>query len=72
MGTEDVAGALFDLAGAVGAERSLHRLGMPENGIETATERAFANPYWNPRPLERNAVRSLIARAYAGERPASN
>ena len=72
MGTEDVAGALFDLAGDVGAERSLHGLGMPENGIETATERAFANPYWNPRPLERNAVRSLIARAYAGERPASN
>ena len=66
----DPAGALYDLAGAVGAERSLKALGMPENGIDTATERAFANPYWNPRPLERDAVRALIARAYAGERPA--
>ena len=43
---------------------------MPEDGIDIATERAFANPYWNPRPLERDAVRALIARAYAGERPA--
>ena len=59
-----------DRAGAVGAERSLKALGMPENGIDAATERAFANPYWNPRPLERDAVRALIARAYAGERPA--
>ena len=32
---------------------------MPEDGIDTATERAFANPYWNPRPLERDAVRAL-------------
>lgn len=70
LGVEDPAGALFDLAGAVGAERSLRGLGMPEEGIEDATDRAFANPYWNPRPLERDAVRALIARAYAGERPA--
>lgn len=70
LGVEDPAGALFDLAGAVGAERSLSVLGMPEEGIGIATERAFANPYWNPRPLERDAVRALIARAYAGERPA--
>jgi alcohol dehydrogenase class IV len=65
----DPAGALYDLAGAVGAERSLKRLGMPEDGIDTATERAFANPYWNPRPLEREAVRALIARAWQGVEP---
>ena len=70
LGAEDPAGALFDLAGAVGAERALRGLGMPEDGIDIAVERAFANPYWNPRPLERDAVRVLIARAFAGERPA--
>ena len=65
----DPAGALYDLAGAVGAERSLKALGMPEDGIDTATERAFANPCWNPRPLERDAVRALIARAWKGVEP---
>ena len=42
--------ALFDLAGKVGAPRALRDLGMPESGIERATDQALANPYWNPRP----------------------
>ncbi len=67
----DPAGALYDLAGAVGAEQSLRALGMPEDGIDIATGRAFANPYWNPRPLERDAVRALIARAWEGVEPRS-
>jgi maleylacetate reductase len=28
-----------------------------------------ATPYWNPRPLTRDAVRGLIPRAFAGDRP---
>ena len=32
---------------------SLRELGMPESGIDEATDLALANPYWNPRPLER-------------------
>jgi hypothetical protein len=42
---------------------------MPESGIDRAAELAMANPYWNPRPLDRGAIRELIARAWAGERP---
>ena len=42
---------------------------MPESGIDKATEIALANPYWNPRPLERAGIRGLIARAWAGEEP---
>jgi hypothetical protein len=42
---------------------------MPEDGIEKAADQAMANPYFNPRPLERNAIRDLIARAWAGEAP---
>lgn len=61
--------ALYDLAGALGAKRALRDLGMPESGIEQATELAMSNPYWNPRPLEWEAVRSCIARAWAGEPP---
>ena len=42
---------------------------MPERGIDEATDLALANPYWNPRPLERQGIRKLIARAWAGEGP---
>jgi maleylacetate reductase len=69
LGTDDPAMGLYDLAGRIGARRALADIGMPENGVELATDRALSNPYWNPRPLERDALRGLIARAYAGERP---
>jgi maleylacetate reductase len=71
LGTNDPARALYDLAGSVGACHALRDLGMPASGIDEATDRALANPYWNPRPLEREAVRDLIARAYAGDPPPS-
>jgi alcohol dehydrogenase class IV len=69
LGTDDPAMALYDLAGRVGARRALADIGMPQSGIELATDRALSNPYWNPRPLEREAIKGLIARAYAGQRP---
>jgi maleylacetate reductase len=69
LGTDDPAGALFDLGRTVGAPASLKALGMPEAGIQTAAEQAVQNPYWNPRPVEFEAIRTMIARAYAGERP---
>jgi alcohol dehydrogenase class IV len=69
LGAMDAASALYDLAGAVGAKRALRDIGMPEDRIEKAADQAMANPYFNPRPLERNAIRDLIARAWAGEPP---
>jgi alcohol dehydrogenase class IV len=72
LGRDDPAGALFDLAGAVGAPRALHDLGMAETGIDKAADIAMANPYWNPRPLTRDGIRGVIARAWAGERPAAD
>jgi alcohol dehydrogenase class IV len=65
----DPALALYDLPAKLGAKMALRDLGMPFDGIELATDRALANPYWNPRPLEREAVRDLIARAWAGAPP---
>lgn len=66
---KDAARDLFDLAGRLGAPRSLKALGMPEAGIAQAADIAMRNPYWNPRPLEREAIGDLIARAWAGEPP---
>jgi maleylacetate reductase len=68
-GAADPAVALYELAGRLGATRALKDLGMPENGIERAADLAVSNPYWNPTPIEHDAVRTLIARAWAGEPP---
>src|SRR5438128_9824332 len=43
--------ALFELAGQLGAKRSLRELGMPQDGIERVIEQTMATPYPNPRPL---------------------
>lgn len=66
---DDPAQALFDLARTVNAPASLRELGMSEDSIDEAADQAVENAYWNPRPLERDDVRALIARAWAGERP---
>jgi alcohol dehydrogenase class IV len=67
---ENPAVALFDLAQSLGAEMSLKRLGMPEEGIDRATDLAFKNVYPNPRPLEQEGVRQVISDAWSGKRPA--
>jgi alcohol dehydrogenase class IV len=64
------ANGLYDLAAAIGAPRSLAELGMPADGLDRAAEMAVAKAYWNPRPLERAAIRELLERAFTGSRPA--
>jgi len=70
LGGSDPAQALYDLGRAVRAPAALKDVGMPEDGIDKAADMAVENPYWNPRPIERGGIRALIARAWAGERPA--
>jgi len=69
-GAGDAADGLYDLAGAVGARRALRDLGMPVDGLDRAAELAVQSVYPNPRPIERAAIRALLARAFDGERPA--
>jgi alcohol dehydrogenase class IV len=71
LGAAEAAEGLYDLAGRIGAPRALKDIGMPEGGIDRAADLAVSNPYRNPRPVEREAVRRLIARAWAGEPPAA-
>jgi maleylacetate reductase len=61
--------ALHDLAVKLGAPLALKDLGMPQAGIEQAVEQAVKNPYWNPRPIDRDGIRQLISRAWAGDQP---
>ena len=69
LGADDAAGGLFELAGQLGIRRSLGEIGMRMQDIDQAADLAVKNPYWNPRPVERNAIRELIARAWTGMAP---
>ena len=65
----EAATGLFDLAKSLGAQMALREFGMPERAIVEAAEASLANPYWNPRPLEKSAVQALLTAAYNGTRP---
>jgi alcohol dehydrogenase class IV len=69
LGGSDGTSALVGLATRLGSPRSLKSLGMPQAGIDRAADLAVQNPYFNPRPVERKAVRALIAAAWAGDPP---
>lgn len=69
LGSRTAAGGLYDLAKKLGAPLTLKELGMPEEGLDRAADIAVANPYPNPRALERDAIRQLLDDAYHGRRP---
>lgn len=65
----DLGGGLWDLAGKLGAPRALKDLGLKEADLDRAADLAVKNPYWNPRAVERGAIRALLQRAWTGGRP---
>ena len=67
--TRDAPRALFELAKGLGGRMALRDLGMPSDGVDRAVELALANPYWNPRPLEREPLRGLLRDALEGKSP---
>ncbi|MBV8399756.1 MAG: maleylacetate reductase, partial [Acetobacteraceae bacterium] len=67
--TKNAAQGLFDLARNLGAPTSLREIGMPESGLDEAADLAVASPYWNPRPIERDAIRALLDDAWQGRCP---
>jgi alcohol dehydrogenase class IV len=69
LGSAGAASGLFDLARSLGAPTSLKDLGFPESGLDKAADIAVANPYPNPRPLERAAIRQLLDDAFHGRKP---
>lgn len=65
----DPASALAQFTGRLCLPRTLSELGMPETAIDSAADLAISKPYPNPRPLEREAIRALLARAWAESSP---
>lgn len=69
FGTPTAGEALYDFSAALGAPMSLKALGLSSGDLDRAAELATTNPYWNPRPVERQAIRDLLQRAWSGSRP---
>lgn len=70
LGQPAAPSGLFDFARELGAPTALREIGMPRDGLQRALKLALSNPYWNPRSLEENALKTLLESAWAGERPA--
>ncbi len=69
LGTDSAPAGLYKLGHAVHAKMALRDLGLEESDLDRAADLAVQKPYWNPRPIERDAIRELLGRAWAGEPP---
>ncbi len=65
----DLGGGLYDFAQDLQAPLALKELGLAEADLDKVADLAVQNPYWNPRPVERQALRELLQRAWSGTRP---
>ncbi|MEI2301300.1 maleylacetate reductase [Ensifer sp. MJa1] len=64
-----VGGGLWDFAKSLAAPLALRDLGLSETDLDRAAAIATENPYWNPRPIDRPAIRALLQDAWEGNRP---
>ncbi|CEN61391.1 Putative Maleylacetate reductase [Aspergillus calidoustus] len=53
-------------------KRGVKDFGMKEEDIDKAADIAVGNPYWNPREIQREPIRELIRRVWAGEPAKAN
>lgn len=65
----DAGPLLFELNRRLGIPLALAEIGLPESGLDEAAELACQNPYANPRPVERGAIRQLLQDAWEGRAP---
>lgn len=64
-----IGGGLWDFAKSIGAPLSLKDFGLTEADLDRAADIATENPYWNPRPIDRTSIRTLLQKAWEGIRP---
>ncbi|MFY8102087.1 MAG: maleylacetate reductase [Allorhizobium sp.] len=64
-----IGGGLWDFAKSIGAPLSLKDFGLVEADLDRAADIATENPYWNPRPIDRASIRTLLQNAWEGVRP---
>ncbi len=70
-GADSAAQGLHDLEAAMGAPLSLESIGMKREGLDHAAELAIQKPFYNPRKLTTEGLRSLLEDAFEGRPPRS-
>lgn len=71
LGGEAAGRALHSFASRIGAPQSLRGLGLAESDLDRAAALALETPYWNPRAVEKEAIRDLLQAAWEGAPPAA-
>ena len=71
LGSHDASQGLFDLERQAGGPTALRDIGMAEASLGLAADLVIADPYWNPRPVERAGIRALLDDAWHGRPPHS-
>lgn len=70
LGVErDAGGALHRLNQTLGITTALKDLGLQQADLSRAADIAVQNPYWNPRPIEREPILALLENAWRGAVP---
>lgn len=69
LNASDAAAGVFDLAGRIGAPRSLRDLGMPADGLRRAAEETVATLSYNPRAVTTAEIEELLRAAFHGRPP---
>jgi maleylacetate reductase len=69
LGTDAAPLGVYELARRHGAPLALRDLGMSAGDLDAAADLASADPYWNPRPIDRDGIRSVLQRAFDGAPP---
>jgi maleylacetate reductase len=69
LGRESAALGVFELERELGIPSGLREIGMLESDLDKACDIALSNPYWNPRPIEREPLRALLQDAWSGNPP---
>jgi maleylacetate reductase len=70
LGTDDAVSGITDLAHSLRAPTSLRAIGMPEDSLGAAAQRAgVAVGDRNPRPVDLNSLRRLLEDAFHGRPP---
>lgn len=71
FGEQDAATALHSFAASVGAPLALRDLGLNSDDIDRAAEIAVSAPYWNPAPVDRAGIVTLLEAAWEGRPPSA-
>lgn len=69
MGTQNAALGLKEFTKSISAPQSLSEIGMTRDDLDRVTDMAVQNSYPCPRPIERDAIRNLLEKAFEGAPP---